>query len=129
MGNTNSLIDGRNKFITSTTVDDFKRIEDQLTWCDKYNSGKLYRVWRATCLYTFMTEKRTDLQSPEVICDFLDLEQEVIDAFQQRKEWAIYPMFAMARITEKAKYQKIIDEVKDINFKSKVDSILIDDII
>lgn len=124
-----TLIDVRNKFLTSPTVLRFQDIEDNLSWYEKCNLGFTYKVWRTTCLYTFMMQKRTNLTSDSLICDFRDKEQEVIQGFTNCKDWALYPMFILWRVTGNKKYEKIIYSISDPDYKREIDIVLTDIIV
>lgn len=75
------LLDVRHNFLTKPTIERFRTIEDNLPWHAKCNYT--YRTWHTACLYTFMLEEKTNLSSPELICDYLEIEHEVIKGFQK----------------------------------------------
>ena len=115
------LIDIRHQFLVKPTIESFQVIEDNLSWCEKRNYT--YRTWKIASLYTFMMEKMTTTSS-ELICDYLEMEREITSGFQNHEEWALYPMLVLWRVTGKKKYEKIIDDVNDPDFKSKADVLL-----
>jgi hypothetical protein len=124
-----SLINAQSHFLNSPSIESFKDVEDRLSWCDKYKLGYPYKVWHTACLYHFMMTQRTNLTSDKLVCDYLDIEQDVITGFENAEEWAIYPMLILWRVTEKNKYYKIINHVNNQDYKAKVDRVLSDSMI
>ena len=99
------LIDKKHRFLIRPTIESFRAIEDSLTWYEKCDYT--YRTWKTACLYTFMIEKKTNLMSAELICDYIEIEREVINGFQNHENWALYPMLVLWKVTDKKKYEKI----------------------
>ena len=124
MGNywsTNQLLDIRNNFLVSPTISSFRSTEDRLTWCEKWKLGYTHKIWKTACLYKFMINEQTNLTSDKLICDFRDMEYETMQAFKKHEDWAVYPMLILWKVMENEKYEKIIKNINDIDYKAKVD--------
>ncbi len=120
----NPLIDKKHQFLVRPTIESFQAIDASLTWHEKCDYT--YRTWKTASLYTFMIEKKTNLMSAELICDYIEIEREVINGFQNHEDWSLYPMLVLWKVTGKKKYEKIIDNVNDPYFKAQANTLLTD---
>ena len=117
-----SLIDVKHQFLVRPTIESFRAIDDSLTWYAKCDYT--YKTWKTASLYTFMIEKKTNLYSADLICDYIEIEREVINGFQNHEDWALYPMLVLWQVTGKKKFEKIINDVNDPDYKARADTLL-----
>ena len=125
-----------NFLIKNPDIDDFRSIEDNLTWCEKTHFGLTYQVWKKACLYKFMVHRKTDIsaKAADLITDFGELEQDVIVGFQNSEINMIVPMLILYNVVGKKEYNDYMQECRysidsPLLFKEEVNRILGADIV
>lgn len=96
------------------TPEHFKKTEDSLTWCEKYYFGYVHQVWKTACLYKFLMDEKTRTNigygQSDLICQYTDIEQEVVDGYNKGCDWAVLPMAILKNVTGKRKYKQTFDK-------------------